>query len=70
MNEEKKRSLNDERKYVRPFVTAVCTCALVGFYVLKTVGYEIPPEVNSLWAPVLWWFKDRHDMHQQEQGSE
>lgn len=70
MNEEemKDRSLNDERKHVRPFVTAVSICALVGFYILKTVGYDIPHEVHSLWVPVLWWFKDRHDIHARAQG--
>ena len=43
---------------IKPIISVICICALVYFYTLQVVGYEIPLEINSLWIPVLWWFRD------------
>ena len=51
--------MQDNRWIVRPVLAIMSLFALIVFYILKTVGYEIPVEVNGFWAPVSWWFVER-----------
>jgi len=53
------KAMQDNRWIVRPILAIMSLFALILFYILKTVGYEIPVEVNGFWAPVSYWFVSR-----------
>jgi len=49
----------DYRALVRPILAIISIAALVYFYTLQVVGYDIPVEINGFWGPVTWWFIER-----------
>jgi len=58
--------MDDSNAKVRPIITIISLCAWIGFQVLRAVGYDIPPEINGLWVPVIWWYRDRTVLHNKE----
>ena len=49
---------------VRPIIAIISIVALCYFYTLQTLGIGNPPvEINSLWVPILWFFRDRTQIH-------
>lgn len=53
----------DFKGAIRPVLAVFSFAALIYFYTLQVVGYNIPSEINSFWAPVLYYFVDRTLMH-------
>lgn len=48
------------KEATRPILAIVSLFILFVFYLLKTFGYDIPPEVNGFWTPVMYWFIQRN----------
>jgi len=53
--------------HVRPIIAIISIIALCFFYTLTATGSGSPPaEINSLWIPVLWFFRDRTLLHKKQ----
>ena len=61
-----KRNIMQET-HVRPIIAIISIVALCYFYTLAATGTGDPPaEINTLWIPVLWFFRDRTLIHKKQ----